>query len=317
MSKKIEKNFHIEPEMAGERLDKRLAVLMPDYSRSVIKHWIDNGMVLVDGKQLKASTKLNGNELISVNAALDSGLDDVGNDIPIDIVFEDEHLMVINKPAGMVVHPGAGNPAGTLLNALLFHRPILHDVPRAGLIHRLDKDTSGLLIVAKSLEAHTRLVKLLEDRDIHRHYLAIAKGQIVAGGTIDLPMGRHPRNRLKMAVTHSGKSAVTHYRVQERFPAHTLLSIQLETGRTHQIRVHMAEQHHAIVGDPLYGGRHQLAKSLPASLREVLQGFTRQALHACQLSFQHPITEQNVSVSADLPEDMQQLLDALRNQNAN
>lgn len=312
MTTKIEFKQTVSEEFANQRLDKALASLLPDYSRSLIKQWIEQGMVTVDGQNVKAKQKLEPGQRICVAAECHINHEIAAQAIDIVIAYEDEYLMIINKPAGMVVHPGAGNPDKTLQNALLYHRPQLSEVTRAGLIHRLDKDTSGLLIVAKTVEAHTHLVKLLQDRHIHRHYVALVKGHIVAGSTIDEPIARHPRNRLKMAVSNGGKAAITHYRVLERFEHYSYLAVKLETGRTHQIRVHFSQHNLPIVGDELYAGRRHAAKCLPDNLRELLHNFPRQALHACKLEFIHPILEKNICVSADIPQDMQQLLNELR-----
>jgi 23S rRNA pseudouridine1911/1915/1917 synthase len=233
-------------------------------------------------------------------------------DIPLDIRYQDDQLLVINKPAGLVVHPAAGNPDGTLQNALLHYDPALASLPRAGIVHRLDKDTSGLMVVARSLAAHKSLVEQLQARSVHREYLALVQGQVTAGGSVDAPVGRHPRDRLRMAVVPSGKPALTHYRVLERFPAHTLLLVRLETGRTHQIRVHMASIHHPLVGDPLYGGRARVPRGASDGLRDALSDFRRQALHARRLELRHPATGEAVAWEAEMPADFAGLLDALR-----
>jgi 23S rRNA pseudouridine1911/1915/1917 synthase len=233
-------------------------------------------------------------------------------DIPLAVAHEDEAVLVVNKPPGLVVHPGAGNPAGTLLNSLLHHAPALRDMPRAGIVHRLDKDTSGLLVIAKTLPAHTALVRQLAKHQVTREYLALVHGGIVAGGSIETAMGRHPRDRQRMAVLPEGKPAITHYRVEERLGPYTLLRVSLETGRTHQIRVHMAHLRHPIVGDATYGGRSRLPKGVDESVRQAIGGFSRQALHAQRLAFIHPVSRKPLVCDAPIPEDMARLLTLLR-----
>lgn len=303
--------YQTPPEMAGQRLDQVLALLLPDYSRSRLQEWIREGRVAVDGAQLAASGRLRGGEQICVQVPQQNA-DAVpaAEAIALDIVYEDADLLVVNKPAGLVVHPGAGNPAGTLMNALLHHDPGLADVPRAGIVHRLDKDTSGLLLVARTLPAHKRLVDQLAAREVHREYLALVQGQIIAGGTVDAPIGRHHTDRTRMAVSNGGREAVTHYRVAQRFRQHTLLRVMLETGRTHQIRVHMASIGHAVVGDPTYS-RLRLPAGASAECVAALGGFHRQALHAARLELAHPISDEPLEFSAPLPADMADLLDVL------
>ncbi len=300
----------------GQRLDQTLAEIFSEYSRSRIKTWILNGQVRVDGKLIKAKDKLKGGEKIEMEIRLTEETAPVAEDITLDIVYEDSDLIVINKPVGLVVHPGSGNPGGTLMNALLHHQPQLTTVPRAGIVHRLDKDTSGLMVVAQSLIAHTNLVRQLQARDVHREYQAIAVGNIISGGIVNEPIGRHPTHRTKMAVIANGKEAITHYHVKQRFVAHTHLRLQLETGRTHQIRVHMAHLRHPLVGDPVYGGRLKLPSGAHETLIRTLKNFKRQALHASGLSLVHPATGELMNWQADLPTDMQQLLIALQ-QNEN
>jgi len=303
----------ISDTLAGMRLDQALAQLFPEHSRSRIQLWIKEAQVLVDGKPLKTKDKVWGGEQVLIQALLPSvDLPWQAQPIALDIVFEDAELMVINKPPGIVVHPAAGNWEGTLVNALLHHAPELAKLPRAGLIHRLDKDTSGLLMIAKTLTAHTSLTKQLQQRTVKREYLALANGQIIAGATIDAPIDRHPRQRKLMAISETGKPAVTHYRVEERFRAHTLLKVNLETGRTHQIRVHMASIHHPLLGDMSYGGRLQLPKGASPALIETLRQFKRQALHARTLGLVHPITGEYQEWSTPIPTDMQHLLTLLR-----
>jgi 23S rRNA pseudouridine1911/1915/1917 synthase len=293
---------------AGRRLDQVLAELFADYSRSRLQRWIRDGRVTLDGKPCRAKEKVWGGETIRLQPVMEEEVDAKAQAIPLDILFEDETLLVVNKPAGLVVHPAAGNPDGTLLNALLHHQPHLSQLPRAGIVHRLDKETSGLLVVAKTLQAQTSLVAQLQARSVKREYRAIAQGVMTAGGHIDEPIGRHPVNRLKMAVIDSGKPAVTHYRVLERFRAHTYLRVNLETGRTHQIRVHLAHIRHPLLGDPLYGGHLRLPAGASEPLRTALRQFHRQALHALRLALQHPQSGEIMSWEAPLPDDMQRLL---------
>ena len=286
--------------------------LFPDFSRSRLQAWIKDGSLLVDAAQVRPKDKLSAGQRLSLNADYDQQERWQPQDISIQILYEDDCLLVVDKPAGLVVHPAAGNPDGTLLNALLHHVPEVNSVPRAGIVHRIDKDTSGLLVVAKTVEAQLDLVRQLQQRTVKREYLCIAEGALTGGATIDAPIGRHPRSRLKMAVTAAGKEAITHYRIGERFTAHTLLKVQLETGRTHQIRVHMQHIKHPLIGDRLYAGRARLPRGVSARLREALQGFPKQALHAAQLSLMHPASKEQMTWQSPLPEDMQQLLDELR-----
>ncbi|MFN3703145.1 23S rRNA pseudouridine(1911/1915/1917) synthase RluD [Thermomonas sp.] len=297
---------------AGRRLDAVLAELFPEYSRSRLSAWIKSGDVAVDGAPARPRDPVRGGETIVLNAVEDVQTHAVAEDIPLDVLYEDEHVFVLDKPAGLVVHPGAGNPAGTLVNALLHRDPGLDKLPRAGIVHRLDKDTSGVMVVARTLPAHTALVAQLSAREVHRQYLAIVVGALVSGGTASAAIDRHPRDRLRMAVREDGKDAVTHYRLRERFRAHTALECRLETGRTHQIRVHMAHLKHPIVGDPLYGGSLKLPKGASEALIAALRGFRRQALHAEVLAFAHPITGEPVRCEAPVPDDMQQLMRLLR-----
>ncbi|MCD7097492.1 23S rRNA pseudouridine(1911/1915/1917) synthase RluD [Stenotrophomonas sp. MMGLT7] len=297
---------------AGRRFDAVLAELFPEFSRSRLAEWIKSGQVLLDGVQVRPRDPVRGGEVVSLRAVQQTQTHAQPQDIPLDVLYEDEHLFVIDKPAGLVVHPGAGNPDGTLVNALLHRDPALAALPRAGIVHRLDKDTSGVMVVARTLPAQTALVEQLAARDVHRQYLAVVVGALVSGGTADAPIDRHPRDRLKMAVREDGRDAVTHYRLRERFRAHTALECRLETGRTHQIRVHMAHLKHPIVGDPVYGGALKLPKGATEALVAALRGFRRQALHAETLQFAHPVTGEPVSASAPVPQDMLQLLAALR-----
>jgi 23S rRNA pseudouridine1911/1915/1917 synthase len=302
----------IPDELAGRRLDQALAELFPDHSRSRLTAWVKAGDVLVDGAPAVPRQIVQGGEQVTLDTPVQREVGAEPEDIALDIRHEDADIIVVDKPAGLVVHPGAGNAAGTLQNALLHHDPALAGIPRGGIVHRLDKDTSGLMVVARSPRAHTALVAQLASREVHRQYLALVYGTMVAGGRVDAPIGRHPRDRLKQAVREDGRDAVTHYRVRERFRAMTLVECRLETGRTHQIRVHMAHVRHPLVGDPQYGGLLKLPKGASAALTDALRGFRRQALHAEQLAFVHPGTGEPVSFEAPLPADMQDLLAALR-----
>jgi len=299
----------VPEELAGRRLDQALAALFPQYSRSRLKGWILAGLVKVnDTPQLRPRECLAGGEEIELQARVEPEQEHRPEAIDLAVVHEDEQLVVIDKPAGLVVHPGAGNPAGTLLNALLHHAPELEALPRCGIVHRLDKETSGLLVVARTLEAHTALVRQLQARTVHREYRAVVNGLLVAGGTVDAPVGRHPVQRTRMAILERGRSAVTHYRVLERYRRHTLLRLLLETGRTHQIRVHMAHIRHPLVGDPVYGARPLLPPQPGPELARLLQGFSRQALHACALELRHPASTEPMRWESPLPEDMARLI---------
>ncbi|MDY6884506.1 MAG: 23S rRNA pseudouridine(1911/1915/1917) synthase RluD [Pseudomonadota bacterium] len=297
----------------GLRLDQVLADLFPEYSRSKLKTWIQDGNVSVNGEVITVPRhKMQMDELVTVQAEMDVQVTSEAQDIALDIVYEDEHILVINKPADLVVHPGAGNPSGTVLNALLNHYPEIDKVPRAGIVHRLDKDTTGLMVVAKTIPAQTHLVDQLQRREMSREYEAIALGTMVAGGIVDEPIGRHATKRTHMAVREMGKPAITHFRVIEKFRAYTHLRLKLETGRTHQIRVHMAHIKHPLLGDQVYGGRPRLPKGASEDFIGVLRGFQRQALHAAQLSLFHPETEEWMTWKAPLPQDMQDLLKAVK-----
>jgi len=300
----------------GKRLDQAIAQMFPDYSRSRLKEWILAGSVTVNGEVLtRAREKMYGGEIITINAEVESEQRFAAQNIDLNIVYEDDDILVINKPAGLVVHPGAGNPDGTVLNALLHHCPSLDVVPRAGIVHRLDKDTTGLMVVAKTIAAQTNLVDALQLREITREYEAVANGIMTAGGIVDEPIGRHPTKRTNMAVTFSGRPSVTHYRVLEKYRLHTRLRIRLETGRTHQIRVHMSHITHPLVGDPSYGGRPRPPKNATPELLTTLRGFRRQALHAAMLSLYHPITGELMTWHADLPDDFVELLEVLQQDN--
>ena len=298
-------------ELAGGRLDQVAARMFPDYSRSLIQEWVRSGALVVDGVQQKPRYKLSGSELIEINATLEEQGDWQPQQIGLDIRYEDEDLLVLNKPAGLVVHPAAGHPDGTLVNALLYHAPDLATLPRAGIVHRLDKDTTGLLVVAKSIRAHKGLIEQLQARQMGREYEAVVMGVMTGGGSVDESIGRHPRQRKKMAVSSSGKDALTHYGIIKRFRAHTHLKLRLESGRTHQIRVHMAHLRYPIVGDQTYGGRLKLPRGAGVELVEFLRAFPRQALHARRLQLQHPVSGEQLQWEVEIPADMQMLINLL------
>jgi 23S rRNA pseudouridine1911/1915/1917 synthase len=302
----------VPDDYAGHRLDQVLSQMFSDYSRSRLSQWIKEGKVTVDGVQLRPRDKLLGGELVEIHILVEADERWQAQAIPLDIVFEDEDILVLNKPAGLVVHPAAGNPDGTLLNALLHHDPALAKVPRAGIVHRLDKDTSGIMVVAKNLISQASLVDQLQTRSLSRQYQCVVQGVMTGGGCVEQPIGRHPVDRKRMAVVQSGKEAITHYRVMERYRAHTLVSVRLETGRTHQIRVHMAHIHYPIVGDPVYGGRLKLPAGCSAELIEALRAFRRQALHAFRLGLLHPGSGEEMAWEVPLPDDMQQLIRLLQ-----
>lgn len=300
-------------ELSGYRLDQALAAVFPEHSRSRLQNWIKARYVTINGQICDSNKhKIQGNETIMIEATLEIPGPWLAQSIPLNIVYEDDALLIINKSAGLTVHPGAGTVEGTLVNALLHYAPELAILPRAGIVHRLDKDTTGLLVVARTLEAHTQLVAQLQKRLFHREYEAIVQGEFTAGGTIEAPIGRHPQKRLQMAVVDSGRPAVTHYRILERFTGYTHLMVKLETGRTHQIRVHMAHIHHPLLGDPTYGGRLRLPKQCTPELQQALQHFQRQALHARKLGLHHPTTGEYVEWNAPLPDDLQHMLELFR-----
>lgn len=301
----------IAPEQEGRRFDQVLAELFPDYSRSRLQAWVREGRALLDGATVQPRAKVKAGQLVELRPGAEPATDAAAEPIDLKVVFEDDDLLVINKPAGLVVHPGAGNATGTLMNGLLHHAPALEQLPRAGILHRLDKDTTGLLLVAKSQRAHTRLVRDLEQRKIRREYRAVCNDRLTAGDTVDAPIGRHRTQRTRMAVSDTGKPAVTHYRVLARFAAHTFIACRLETGRTHQIRVHLAWRQHALVGDPVYGGRLKMPQGASQELSDALKNFRRQALHASDLGFAHPADDTEMQFHAPLPSDMLALLNAL------
>ncbi len=309
----LDKDIKTVPDsLAGLRLDQALAKMFPDYSRSRLKAWVLDGAVLVDGEAMRPRDRIDGGEEVELNPVAETVVESKPEPMRLDLIHEDESLLVINKPAGLVVHPGAGNPYGTLMNGLLHHAPELAELPRAGIVHRLDKETTGLLLVARTLQSHTALVRALAEREISRRYTAVCQGVLTGGGTIDAPIGRHPVDRTRMSVVDDGKPAVTHYTVVERFRAHTHVDVALETGRTHQIRVHFAWRRHALVGDSVYGGRLALPGGASEGLVESLRGFRRQALHARELSLAHPASGVQCRFEAPLPADLEALLAALR-----
>ncbi len=311
MSEQIQLEATVPDSMFGMRLDQAVAQLFPDYSRSRIQGWIKEGELTVDGQVIRPRDKLTGGEQIVVAATIAVIEEHKAEQIPLDIVFEDEHILVLNKPSGLVVHPAPGHSEGTLLNALLHHAPEVAQVPRAGIVHRLDRETTGLMVVAKTIQAQTDLVEQLQDRSMGREYEAVVQGVMIGGGKVDAPMGRHSKNRQKMAVVGIGKEAVTHYRVLHKFRSHTHIRLKLETGRTHQIRVHMSHINYPLVGDPMYGGRFRLPKNTSEKMQQVLKNFRRQALHAKKLELWHPATGEHCSWEIDLPSDLQQLLAVL------
>jgi len=301
----------IPPELAGQRLDQALAALFADITRSQLQQWIEDGRVLLNGRVPRKRDKVKEGDAVEILAPPPAEGSWKAQAIPLEIVHEDGDILVINKPPGLVVHPGAGNPEGTLLNALLNHAPALAVLPRAGIVHRLDKDTSGLMVVAKTERARQHLIEQLQEHSVEREYLTIVNGVMVAGGTIDAPIGRHRTQRTRMAVSERGKPAVSHYRVMKKYRAHTLVQVKLESGRTHQIRVHMAHLHYPVVGDPVYGGRLKIPAGADERLKNELRCFKRQALHALKLSLTHPGTGKRVQWATSVPEDMSKLMEAL------
>jgi len=296
----------------GQRLDQALASALPQFSRSRLAGWIKDGSVALDGRLARPRDSVFGGEQVVVRATAVPDERVAPESMPLVVRYRDAHVFVIDKPAGLVVHPGAGNRAHTLQNGLLALDAKLAAVPRAGIVHRIDKDTSGLLVVARTLEAHAALVEALREHAVQREYLALCVGNLTGGGTVDKPIGRHRTDRLRMAVRSDGRAATTHYRIEERLPRHTLLRVILETGRTHQIRVHLAHIGHPLVGDPLYGGRRQLVAGLQPAQIAALAQFRRQALHAAKLEFAHPVSGKTINVESALPADFARLLSVLR-----
>ncbi len=313
MAQQIELKNTVKDSQLGQRLDQAIAEIFPDFSRSRLKEWLLDGKVQINGEVVtKPRTTVFGGEEIVLQAELEDEVRWEAQDIFLNIVYEDDDILVINKPRDFVVHPGAGTPDGTVLNALLFHFPPIAEVPRAGIVHRLDKDTTGLMVVAKTVPAQTKLVRELQKRNITREYEAIAIGTMTAGGLVDKPIGRHATKRTLMAVSPMGKPAVTHYRVAEHFREHTRIRLRLETGRTHQIRVHMSYIQHPLLGDAVYGGRPRIPKGASQELTDMIRNFDRQALHAAMLRFEHPITGEMLEFHAPIPDDMAELTEALR-----
>lgn len=304
-------NLTVNDEQHGQRFDQAVAALLPNLSRSRIQQWIKQGDITLNAHTAPPKQKVYLGDAIAGEISEQEDSEHIAQNLPIDIVYQDDSVVVINKPAGLVVHPGAGNPDGTLLNALLYHFPALANVPRAGIVHRLDKETSGVMVVAKTLEAQFNLVQQLQARTVKRLYVALVVGEMTGGGKVEARIGRSGNDRLRMAVTPGGKEAITHYSITERFTGLTLLECRLETGRTHQIRVHMTHIRHPLVGDPLYGGRNRIPKGLDAETREHILAFPRQALHAKELVFLHPDDAREMRFKAELPQDMQDLLAGL------
>ncbi len=296
---------------AGRRLDQALACAFPSFSRSRLQQWVEQGHVWVDGRQRRCADKVRGGERIEIHVPDVPAGHWVAQAIALDVVYEDDELLIVNKPAGLVVHPGAGNPDHTLLNALLHHAPKLHALPRAGIVHRLDKGTSGLLAVAKTEAARLALVAQLQAHAMQREYTAVVHGVMIAGGQVEAPIGRHPRRRTHMAVAARGKPALSRYRVQRRYRAHTLVQVKLASGRTHQIRVHLAHIGYPVVGDPVYGGRARMPAAASEALQRVLRAMPRQALHAARLALVHPGTGRQLEWRVPLPSDLQGLVEAL------
>ncbi|MGH8241204.1 MAG: 23S rRNA pseudouridine(1911/1915/1917) synthase RluD, partial [Steroidobacteraceae bacterium] len=303
--------LEIAGEMAGLRLDQALARALPQYSRARLQSWIEAGAVRVDGQMPRPRDKVHGGERVRIEAELEPETRVAAESLPVDVVYQDKGIFIINKPPGLVVHPGAGNASHTLQNALLALDAKLAVVPRAGLVHRLDKDTSGLMVVARTPEAHAALAEAIAARDVERAYLAVCMGVMTGGGTVDEPIGRHRTQRTRMDVRSDGREAVTHYRVLSRYRGHTYVRAQLETGRTHQIRVHLAHIGFPLVGDPVYGGRRRVPRGATPPLIAALDSFKRQALHAARLALEHPLTGRELEWEVPPPQDMQKLLAAL------
>jgi 23S rRNA pseudouridine1911/1915/1917 synthase len=307
----IRESARVDAGLGGRRFDQVAALVFPDHSRSRLKGWIEAGCLTVDGRARGPSDRLVGGERLELDVTVEDASDWSAEDLPLTVVHEDEQLLVIDKPAGLVVHPAAGHAGGTLVNALLHHDPNLAALPRCGIVHRIDKDTTGLLVVARTLAAHTALVRQLQDKSAWREYEAVVTGLVPGDGMVEAPIGRHPVDRKRMAVVAGGKPAVTHYRVLARFRAHSHLRLRLETGRTHQIRVHMAHLHFPLVGDPVYANRVVLPAHCPERLARLLRGFPRQALHAVRLGLVHPASGDYLQWDSPLPTDLRELLLAL------
>lgn len=312
MSDSLQK-LQIPDTFQGQRVDKVLAKLFPSYSRVKLRSWLETGVITIDDKKYAPDNKIFGSEVVVLNPTPTIHYEvNAAEDIPIDIIYEDEHLLVINKTHGLIVHPGAGNPNHTLVNALLHHNHEVHEkLPRAGIIHRLDKDTTGLLVIAKTLSSHNSLIQQMQQREISRQYITLVFGHVIAGSVIHTNYGRDAQNRLKMSVKSQGKEAITKYSVAKHYNFATLLNVELMTGRTHQIRVHMSHINHAVVGDKLYKSKNSMQKGISENIREQLQKFPRQALHASKLTFTHPISLEKMTFEAPLPNDFQSLLNAL------
>ena len=305
-------NIIIPHRMSGNRLDSSISKMLPDYSRSKISSWIKSGDALINQKTFKPKDKVIGNEVVRIALNQKQNSNWIAEKIPLNIVYEDEDIIVLNKQFGLVTHPGAGNSTGTLANALLYYDSSLSILDRVGIVHRLDKNTSGLMVVARNEKSQKYLIEQLQNHSIEREYSAIVYGHMIAGGVVDEPIGRDPKDRVKQAVSMSGKAAVTHFRVIDRFKSHTHVKAILETGRTHQIRVHLSHVGHSLVGDPVYGGRVRFPKKADEKLKEALINFTRQALHSKKLTLMHPVSGEQMSWKAPLPDDMQRLLDVLK-----
>jgi 23S rRNA pseudouridine1911/1915/1917 synthase len=309
--KLIQQSFQIEKHQAGNRLDHALRLLLPNYSRARIQQWIQQGLVTVNDELCKPKQKVYSGDLVDLDVPEQVIISDQPQAIKFDILYQDEDIFVVNKPANLVVHPAAGHLDGTLVNGLLAHDSRLEQLPRAGIVHRLDKDTTGVMVVARNLTAHSWLVEQLQQRLVKREYVALTQGIVTAGRSIETGIGRHPQNRKKMSVQAGGKLAITHFQVARKFKHYSLIKIQLETGRTHQIRVHMAHINYPLLGDSVYGGRARIPAGIDEALRNLIQDFKRQALHAERLSFEHPRSHEMVSFEAPLPEDFESLLEAL------
>jgi len=307
--------FQLDESYLGQRIDQVAALVWNEFSREKLKQWMKEGHLLVNGNIVKPKYKCEGNELLCLDVELEAQTSAQPENIPLNIVYEDDDIMVINKPVGMVVHPGAGNPNGTLVNALLYHYPKSAELTRAGLVHRIDKDTSGLLVVAKNLEAQFSLSKQLAKKTVYRVYDLICYGHIIAGGTIDEPIKRHPVDRVKMAILPGGRDAVTHYNVKERFQHFTRVQAQLETGRTHQIRIHFTYIGYPLVGDPVYVSRVKVPAGASEKLSSALRNFKRQALHASKLGLVHPRTKEEMMFEAPWSDDFVELVEVLRSEN--